>query len=184
MICNNCGATFDEQDVVHYREDYGEIFSACPVCGDYDISDSAECVLCGEEMDPGDLREGFCLQCLWDEIDYDVALAYMQDRQSLGEFILNDWMGTDSKIGRTTPGFDKFTESVFKQNAHAEETGEVLLGGAKNFLRAARKHCLPYYPNGFGMEGGDFAEWYAEYRKEANEPDPYESVFGRDGKHG
>lgn len=31
--CCNCRTLFDPEDIVYYREDYGEVFAACPECG-------------------------------------------------------------------------------------------------------------------------------------------------------
>lgn len=165
MICNNCGATFDEQDMAHYREDYGEVFAACPVCGQSDIAESDSCQICLEEKHHDDLREGICLQCLWDSIDYETALAYMIDMDSLADFLFSEWCEAEVTVKHMSNALSAMLSSMFRRLALIEEES-VNITGCRNFLKACRYHCLPYYPEDFGIDGGSFAEWLAEHRKE------------------
>lgn len=96
MICNNCGAAFDEPQVL--SEPAGEYFgtpvhveiSICPVCGSDDIEESGKCPICGEAMKKTD---DYCSGCVdWIQcavhrfildvqnhcdIGYDTALEYI-----------------------------------------------------------------------------------------------------------
>lgn len=164
MICENCGARFDAEDRGHYTEAHGEVFACCPNCGSSDISDSERCAICGEEFDEEELREGFCLECLWNAIDYDTALAFMQYDDSLTDFMLSEWLGAGS-ISASSYDLDKLLLEIYQKNAEQEKAAAPF-SDVHPFLQACRTHCLPYYPKDWGMEGRDFAEWYAEHRKE------------------
>lgn len=174
MYCYNCHKFFPDNDVV--READGETAAhiyCCPFCGVDDIGESAECSICGAEFPEGETRSGFCLSCLWEAIDYDVALEYIKhDRYGgLAQFILNDWFGANFEEGAIQGG------SSDALNAFLEETFRRLVADEKlrcamckleeaRFLEACRVFCLPYYYNGdFGCEGQTFAEWYAGYIK-------------------
>lgn len=164
MICNNCGATFDPADISTYQEDYGELFHACPNCGSSDIEETESCELCGEELRCDELRSGFCLDCLWNAIDHETALAYMKDSDSLADFMLNSWFGSNVRVISTTDDLNQHFEKVFRGLAQTEELSKQF-GISMVFLEACRYYCLPDYPEMFGVEGGEFAEWFSDYRK-------------------
>lgn len=164
MICNNCGLTFDPADISTYQEDYGEFFHACPNCGSSDIEETESCELCGEEFRDGELRSGFCLDCLWNEIDHETALAYMKDNDSLADFMLNSWFGSSVRVDSTSDQLNRFLEDTFRKLASNDELS-IRLGITPAFLVSCRLYCLPDHPDGFGVEGCEFAEWYADYRK-------------------
>lgn len=171
MYCFNCGKFFPDEDVVKRRDgETAQHIYCCPHCGVDDIGESEECAICGKEFPEGETSHGFCLGCLWEAIDYDVALAYMKGHANwLAEFILGDWFGAsfDDRIG-STPDLDAFMEETFKRLV-ADEKLRTALSKVEEpkFLEACRVFCLPFYHNGdFGCEGQTFAEWFSKYGKE------------------
>lgn len=171
MYCFNCGRFFPDEDVVKRRDGETALhIYCCPHCGVDDIGESEECAICGKEFVEGEISHGFCLGCLWEAIDYDVALAYMKDHVNwLAEFILCDWFGAsvDDHIG-TSDSLDAFLEETFRRLVADEKLRCAMckLEEAR-FLEACRLFCLPYYHSGnFGLEGEQFAEWYAGRKKE------------------
>ena len=178
MYCYNCGKFFPDQDAVQRRDGETALhLLCCPHCWAADLGESEECEICGKEFPEGETSHGFCLCCLWEAIDYDVALEFIKyDRYGgLAQFILNDWFGASFEEGAIQGG------SSDALNAFLEETFRRLVADEKlrcamckleeaRFLEACRLFCLPYYPSGdFGLEGQQFAEWYARRKKEGGE---------------
>ena len=167
MICKNCGGTFDAVDAVRVREDYGETYLTCPLCGDPDIDEGEECRICGREMDPYKLSDGFCMDCLWAAIDYDVALKYMlseDDGLGLANFFLDEWFRADC-INKTTQELTAFFAALYGRLASAErDLAKLFPKTPAPFLEAVRNHIMPGYPNDFDCFAQCFSEWYAEER--------------------
>ena len=158
MKCYNCGNIFDAAGIVRRREAHGEIISCCPICGASDMEETETCIICGKDIAEYETRQGFCLECLWDTLTYDRALAYMKDRDLLCDFLLSDWL----EAGKVESISDKLRQ-------HCEETFNRMVADDKllnrdNFLTACRYFILPSYPDDFGPadEGGSYAEWLAE----------------------
>jgi len=170
MICHNCHSVFDSKDVVSRFEDYGERVSCCPVCGASDLEETESCDLCGKELSVDELCEGFCIDCLWNAIDYDVALAYMKDRGELAVFF-TECIWNTGRLEHSSVDFDLFLEETFKRMVAGEKLSKCFVnfpGKKDEFLEQCRYFCLPYYYNGdFGPDGCYFAEWYKDHRKEA-----------------
>lgn len=164
MICNNCGCTFDENDVVKVREDYGEIHSACPYCGMDDMEETALCEVCEKEHRADDLACGICAKCLYDAIDYDVARAYLKETGRLTDFMLK-MVYQCGDLGCSSPEFDELMENSFNYRASVERCvyfsssahSQDLLGLAKDWI-------LPNYPL-LMSEEFEFADWYHDYRE-------------------
>lgn len=171
MYCCNCGKFFPDEDVVQRRDGETALhIYCCPHCGMDDIGESEECEICGEQFVDGETSHGFCLHCLWEAIDYDVALEYMKgdDDIRLTEFILNDWFD-GSLEGGVSDNLAQFLEETFRRLVADEKLRCAMCKLEQpKFLEACRLFCLPYYSNGnFGDEGEQFAEWYARRKKEA-----------------
>ncbi len=61
--CCNCREIFDPDEIVFYREDYGEVFSACPVCG-CDYEEIYYCDVCQVVMEyDEELDAWVCPEC-------------------------------------------------------------------------------------------------------------------------
>ena len=159
MKCGNCGATFDPADIMYRREDYGEKIACCPNCGVSDLIETEECRLCGKEFEEDELREGFCLECLWNSITYDVALDYLKYSGELAEFFLTGW--GCGKLEHSSVEFDTFLEETFKRNVALDKLN-AQFGGNSDFLKECRYWILPDY-------GSEFAEWYADRLKKAKQ---------------
>ena len=170
MYCYNCGRNFPDGDVVKRRDGETALhLFCCPHCGAADLGGSEECEICGKEFPEYETSHGFCLGCLWEAIDYDVALAYMKHygNDAVAEFMLNDWF--DGLLeGGISDKLAQFMEETFRRMVADEKLRCAMckLEEAR-FLEACRLFCLPYYHNGnFGVEGEQFAEWYAQRKKE------------------
>ena len=174
--CYNCGKFFPDEDVVQRRDGETALhIYCCPHCGVDDIGESEKCEICGEQFVEGEISHGFCLGCLWEAIDYDLALEFMKSGQEDGwmaQFILNDWFGANFEYGaiQCSPSNDleAFLEETFKRLVADEKLRTALSKVEESkFLEACRFYCLPYYSNGnFGEEGEQFAEWYAGRKRE------------------
>lgn len=164
QFCYNCGKFFPDDGIVQKRDgETGLHIYCCPHCGVDDIGDADTCSLCGKHFAVGDTREGFCLDCLWNAITYDVALAYMKDADCLHEFFLTGW--GCGKLEHSSPEFNAFLEETFKRSV-ANDKLLACYGGKEDFLLECRYWILPYHDDGyFGTEGSEFAEWYFDYLK-------------------
>lgn len=171
MYCYNCGKTFHPNEIVRDVDpDSGPMY-CCPYCGVNDIADTEECDICGKEIVEGEISHGFCLSCLWNEIDYFTALDYMKSKKGyLSQFIIQDWFG--AVLEETSDNLDKFLEETFRRLVADEKLSVAvhqepkLTTPSEPFLTACRFFCLPYYANGdFGVEGDQFAEWFKKYTK-------------------
>lgn len=171
MYCYNCGKFFPAEELVQRRDGETALhIYCCPHCGIDDIGESEVCAICGTEFPEGETCSGFCLGCLWEAIEYDLALAYMKGHVNwLAEFILCDWFGASvyDHIG-TSDSLDAFLEETFRRLVAYEKLRCVTQPDEPmKFLEACRLFCLPFYHNGdFGVEGEQFAEWYAQRKKE------------------
>lgn len=168
QVCYNCGRFFEDDEIVQCRDGETALhIYCCPYCGVDDIGEAATCLMCDQNFHEDEVHEGFCLKCLWNEIDYDVALAYMKHGAGwLASFIAEQVYG--ASIEHTSKEFDALMEEVFLRKVADEK---LRLATSKveraEFLDECRLFCLPYYYAGeFGCDGARFAEWYAEYRKE------------------
>lgn len=159
MKCGNCGATFDPADISYRREDYGEKIACCPVCGVSDLIETEECKLCGKEFEEDELREGYCLECLWNAIDYDVALDYLKDNGQLAEFFLTGW--GCGKLEHSSVEFDSFLEETFKRSVALDKLMTHSFGKDGDFLKECRYWIFDFV--------GEFAEWYADRLKKAKQ---------------
>lgn len=170
MYCYNCGKFFPNEDVVQRRDGETALhLYCCPHCGAADMGESEECSICGKEFPEYETSHGFCLHCLWEAIDYDVALAYMKHygNEAVAEFMLNDWFD-GSLEGGVSDKLAQFMEETYKRMV-ADEKLRCAMSKQEEpkFLEACRFYCLPYYQSGnFGIEGEGFAEWYAQRKKE------------------
>lgn len=157
MYCNNCRQFFSDYEIVTKKGELGEPLACCPFCGVDDLSDTVTCKGCGEDFLEDDLSSGFCIDCLWDSIDYDITLAYLKDEGLLAEFIVGFIFGADVPK-RSSLSFDNFLEETFKRMV----ANDKLLGWHE-FLDKCRDFCIPKKDNGFCSESNDFAEWYDDY---------------------
>lgn len=169
MICYNCGKTFPAEDVVKQRDpETGLHIWCCPHCGQDDVDEGEICKICGKEFCEGETHAGFCVNCLWDEIDYDVTLAYIKENKMLAEFMI-EYIWNAGAIKYSSSDLDEHLEETFRRMV-ANDKLSAAWGGKADFLEQCKFFCLPdYLDHSFGHGGSDFADWYEEYmgRKEA-----------------
>jgi len=158
VYCNNCGTFFSEYEVVEKKGELGETLMCCPICGVDDISETETCQMCEKEFTDGEVVEGYCLSCLWNAIDYSIALDYIKSEGYLAEFMIGEWFG-GGKLEHSSPELDRHLEETFKRMVADDK-----LLRKTEFLAACRLFCLPGWPrHEFGIEGQMFAEWYKDY---------------------
>lgn len=162
MKCFNCGAIFDAEDIIRIREGSGEVRRGCPVCGADDMDETEPCRICGAEFTEEDLAYGFCLECLWNAIDYETALAYLKETDQLCEFLFKYWFNCSGSLTFISDEFRNHMEETFRRIAADEKRCSLT---DPDFLNACRTMLLPKYPDYFGVDGTDFAGWYAEHEE-------------------
>jgi hypothetical protein len=164
MFCYNCEKSFPVSELVQRRDGEAALhIYCCPHCGADNVGEGEECKICGRELAEGETSGGYCLPCLWEQIDYDVALAYMKELggSHLAEFLLNDWFD-GSVHGTVSDKLNAFLEESFRRIVADEKLRLATDKYAPmDFLTACRSFCLPEYPTRFGSNGQEFAEWYA-----------------------
>lgn len=157
MYCFSCGKTFSEYELVQKTDTTGEKINCCPHCGDNDMTETETCKICGRDFIEGEIHEGYCLECLWKAIDYQTALQFMEEKDCLHDFIITDWFD-GGQVDGTSDSLRRFLWETFLRLKAND-----LLMCEDRFLEACRNFCLPYYHSGdFGVEGQQFAEWYAK----------------------
>lgn len=157
MHCCNCGSFFNEYEIVTKRGEFGEALGCCPICGIDDIEDSYTCKGCSEEFIEDHLSSGYCIDCLWDAIDYDLTLEYLKEEGLLADFIVTFVFGAGT-LKESSPEFDAHLEETFRRMV----ANDKLLGWHE-FLDRCRDFCIPVRDKGFNAESNDFAEWYADH---------------------
>ena len=164
MFCYNCERAFPASELVQRRDGETALhIYCCPHCGSDNVGEGEVCQICGRELAEGETSNGFCLSCLWEAIDYDVALAYMLDNDNgLLKFLLGDWFGASFGEIVSTDALDKFMQETYRRLVADEKLRYATDKHAPmDFLTACRSFCLPEYPARFGSNGQEFAEWYA-----------------------
>lgn len=169
MYCFGCNTFFPDDEVVINDGDYGSKSCQCPRCGSDDIEKSETCKICGTEFVYDELANGFCLDCLWNAIDYETALEFMKDTDSLGTFLVTVWYDA-GRLEHSSIEFNRFLEETFRRLV-ANDKFFVAMGLDKHdFLDACRYFCLPDKDkNDFGMDGYSFADWFYEKKSKKEE---------------
>lgn len=91
LICTGCGELVQKAQLKRVREPHGEVFLACPVCGDTCI-DAVQCD-CGDWHHPEDLHPGgYCDICLCDAITIDLAEEYIEEIGQKETFYIDFWL--------------------------------------------------------------------------------------------
>ncbi len=164
MICYNCEKTFPDSELVQRRDGETALhIYCCPHCGSDNVGEGEVCQICGCELAEGETSNGYCLPCLWAQVDYETALDYMKELGGsyLAEFLLNDWFD-GSVHGTVSDKLTAFLEESFRRIVADEKLRCATDKYApRDFLFACRSFCLPKYPERFGGDGREFATWYA-----------------------
>ena len=168
MYCYNCDTFFPDADAVKQRD--GETamhILCCPHCGVDDIGESSVCNVCGKAFTEDEIADGYCLECLWNAIDYDTALEWMKQCEGwLAEFMIND-VYEASMNGYSSRELDAFLEESFRRLVADEKLLCAMSSSIEpEFLIKCRYFCLPVYNVDFAPDGREFAEWFSERKKE------------------
>lgn len=158
QICCNCGEVFDDDRIVQTRDrETGWHDYVCTYCGSDEIYEAVQCEICGEWVAEDEIESGFCLECLHNEITYEVAKAYMLTHVGwLSNFVLEFVLPDSDPFCNVSKELDESMSQVFDCQVLLDEFRE-----SKEFLKACRDFCLPDYDQDhFGTEGMQFAEWF------------------------
>lgn len=87
FICNNCNATFNENNAFHEVQYHGEVhpggtelIMTCPECGAVDYEEASYCHKCGDPFLYGDLAGGYyCRECMDELTTAEAAVAFAKD---------------------------------------------------------------------------------------------------------
>lgn len=97
-ICNECGKTFEDDAVAVWNERHGfseppyESWTGCPFCyGGYD--EAVQCEQCGKYHYEKDIYNGWCLDCLRDEIDCETTLDFLLGNEYFYQFMFESVFG-------------------------------------------------------------------------------------------
>lgn len=135
MRCCNCYHTFRPDDVVLHKEYHGETVACCPSCGVSDIESTETCRVCCDDFTEDDIMFGFCLDCLWDAIDYDLALEYMISSKTLVDFLLNDWYESQVEIEHCSDSLAALAVEQFRRLVADEKLMCAVSGNMPQTLR-------------------------------------------------
>lgn len=179
QICKCCSVTFeDDEIIVDCDRETGSEYK-CPHCGSDDFEDASYCVLCNEWHTEHQVESGFCLKCLYNAIDYNVAHDFMRSHDGwLSQFLIS--LNGEEVLYHPNAEYDNALEGVFRF--------KISIDYDKSFLRACREFCLPEYAHSqFGCDGAQFAKWYEHYlsnhvhsQKEVADADEYDSQLARE----
>ena len=154
--CLECGHIFDEGEARSWTESWGESFTGCPCCGGA-FERTTYCTNCDGEFLDEELYDGWCIECLTEEIDYDTALKYMLDD---GLYMFHLFMF--EKVFKMRLPDEVSTE----MSNHLQETfrrlkANDLITDSTEFLALIRWYILED-DNDYGRI--NFAEWLNEER--------------------
>ena len=138
---------FDAGDEMRWTEAHGETFRGCPVCGGA-YEEVQPCAICGGGCNPTDLCSGVCPDCLQEGMTYDKILAYLEKRNYLTNFMLEEFFGTPEP-DRVSDKLKQALRELFLR-ARAND----LLCGKRGLLDC----CIAYVK----QDINDFAEWLRE----------------------
>lgn len=97
--CLECGHIFDEGEWSVWSETHGfsdgryEKQTGCPICRSA-YEKTVSCKRCGGEYLEDELYDGWCEDCLRDAVTYDLFLEYLQETNSLAQFMFVKFYGT------------------------------------------------------------------------------------------
>lgn len=137
--CNNCGQVFDEAKTVTETHGFAhgpfEKLCVCPCCnGDY--SESKQCKQCGEWHFEDELFDGYCTDCLRDEIDYITAYDYMRSiKDCLNIFIFEKCL--DSSVPqKTNKKVDLLSARLYWEAVNTEQysNGDMLMRKLRSYI--------------------------------------------------
>lgn len=154
--CLDCGHIFEEGEQVEWEERHGfddglyEKLSGCPLCnGEYE--DTVPCKHCGWEHSSDELYDGWCKECLKDQIDYDSFFEHCEDNkesQLLDMFVMSELLGGMRCPDHVSCEFHEVMVGVYKKHVeYAKSIHYDFLESCVDFIMDDAEH---------------FAEWLNE----------------------
>ena len=93
--CENCGHLFEDGEQARWTEDHGEEWSSCPICKS-EYEEVRICKNCGKWHTENELFDGWCADCLIDQITYETFFDYCESergRNYLDIFVMSYLLG-------------------------------------------------------------------------------------------
>ena len=153
LICTECKNIFDYGEEKRWTEPHGEPLSGCPVCGGAYV-EAEKCRFCFGEFLEDDLTNGYCDDCLRENITYDNFWLYITYRGLVADFMFARLFKSDVPA-YVSPEFKNMMDLVYHLFA--------------NYERRFRKDDLMKLCESYVFDNDvnkyDFAEWL-EYQQE------------------
>lgn len=161
--CVDCGHIFEDGEQANWKESHGfadgsgELFSGCPLCyGAYE--ETTPCKGCFAEHTDEELYEGWCLDCLREELTYETFLEYCEANRKenlIETFVLSEFFGVAECPEGANEDFHQLMVSVYKEKV--EEAN--MLPNLYDFWLACERFVL----HDDGSNGREnFADWLNE----------------------
>lgn len=151
--CLECGHIFEDGEEARWTEAHGEQFSGCPLCrGEYE--ETKPCKHCGSEKLDDELYEGWCEDCLREQITYDTFFDYCEannDDHYLDIFVMSDLLG-----GMDCPKWISWDFHQLMIDTYKRRVANAKLLPVDDFL----PDCIRFIMDDDGSIGRDnFADW-------------------------
>lgn len=159
LKCLECGCVFEDGEQAVWEERHGldnppyEKFSGCPICcGDY--VETKPCANCENEYTEDELYEGWCEECLREQITYESFLGYCEankDEHYLDAFVMSELLG-----GMDCPRWISYDFHQLMVDTYMRRVEKAKLYPLEDFLES----CIRFVMEDDGSVGRDnFANW-------------------------
>lgn len=162
LKCVECGHVFELGEKRVVKEDHGEEFGVCPVCGEA-YSEAGRCDECGTIFAEDDLYKGKCDDC-WKELalkcDYNLALKFLTETKDLVYFMYGHHFQSDIVIKEVSESLLEEARMSFMRCKFNDN-----MSTRKYFLEEVRGYLKDSLDDG-NLCWSDWADCWIEYNRE------------------
>lgn len=159
-ICQNCGETFNREDMVSWTEPHGEFLKGCPHCGMDDYAEAQPCKACGQYHDEDKLFHGYCVSCLDKKAkNYGLMREYLTDEGLLVDFMFAKFFGMEvDDDWQITDKFRQYIDELYNRQV----ANEILLANnIPDYNRTFQRLLVEYIHIDTIFSLDNFAAWLA-----------------------